>query len=92
MGTNPTGCAEWERDFDPVTEQPYPTPASYLTEPRNVCLLDQASLFLHIATPDDIEHERQQMEYLHRQQLAVHDIEVVTRSGARCTRVTWQCL
>jgi hypothetical protein len=55
-------------------------------------LLSDASLFLHIATPDDIEHERQYMEYLHRQQLAVHDIEVVTRSGARCTRVTWQCL
>lgn len=22
MGTNSTGCTEWERDFDPVTEQP----------------------------------------------------------------------
>jgi hypothetical protein len=22
MGTNPTGCTEWERDFDPATEQP----------------------------------------------------------------------
>lgn len=55
-------------------------------------LLDQASLFLHIATKDDIEHERQQMEYLHGKQLAVHDIEITTRSGARCTRVTWRCL
>jgi hypothetical protein len=24
MGTNPTGCTEWERDYDPITEQPYP--------------------------------------------------------------------
>jgi hypothetical protein len=23
MGTNPTGCTEWERDFDPVTEKPF---------------------------------------------------------------------
>lgn len=22
MGTNLTGCTEWERDFDPITEQP----------------------------------------------------------------------
>lgn len=22
MGTNSTGCTEWERDFDPTTEQP----------------------------------------------------------------------
>jgi hypothetical protein len=22
MGTNPTGCTEWERDYDPITEQP----------------------------------------------------------------------
>lgn len=22
MGTNATGCTEWERDYDPVTEQP----------------------------------------------------------------------
>lgn len=24
MGTNSTGCTEWERDFDPKTEQPRP--------------------------------------------------------------------
>jgi len=23
MGTNSTGCTEWERDYDPVTEQPH---------------------------------------------------------------------
>jgi hypothetical protein len=26
MGTNSTGCAEWERDFDPETEQPMDAP------------------------------------------------------------------
>jgi hypothetical protein len=26
MGTNSTGCTEWERDFDPVTEQPMTPP------------------------------------------------------------------
>ena len=59
---------------------------------RNVELLKQASLFLFVATPDDIEHERQQMERWHGEQLVVFDVEIVTRSGARCTRVTWQCL
>lgn len=24
MGTNSTGCTEWERDYDPMTEQPKP--------------------------------------------------------------------
>ena len=23
MGTNSTGCTEWERDYDPMTEQPH---------------------------------------------------------------------
>jgi len=27
MGTNSTGCTEWERDYDPVTEQPIEEPA-----------------------------------------------------------------
>ena len=26
MGTNPTGCTEWERDFDPATEKPMEAP------------------------------------------------------------------
>lgn len=26
MGSNSTGCTEWERDFDPMTEQPYQGP------------------------------------------------------------------
>jgi hypothetical protein len=59
---------------------------------KTVDLLDQASLFLHIATPKDIEHERQQMEAQYDRQLAVHEIEHPTHSGARCTRVTWEVL
>lgn len=59
---------------------------------HTINLLDEASLFLHVATPDDIEHERQQMEYRHRLPLGIHTIEVVTHSGTRCTRVTWEVL
>jgi hypothetical protein len=58
-----------------------------------VHLLEQGSLWFSAkVSVEDIEHERQQMEYLHRQQLAVHSIETVTHSGARCTRVTWEVL
>lgn len=63
-----------------------------MTGTLTVELLEEGSLFLHIATPDDIEHERQQMEARHRQRLAVHCIETVSLSGARCSRVTWRCL
>lgn len=63
-----------------------------MTHHVNVELLEFASLFLHIATPDDIEHERQQIEALHEQQLAVYRISHPTRSGTRCTRVEWECL
>ena len=59
---------------------------------RNVELLKHASLFLFVANADDIEAERQRLEMQHGEQLAVFDVEIVTRSGARCTRVTWQCL
>lgn len=79
MGTNSTGCTEWERDFDPVTEQPI-----------TYDVLDQASLFLRIATADDIEHERQKIEYELGERIAVHDIETVLRQGVRCTRVSWK--
>jgi hypothetical protein len=57
-----------------------------------ITVLEQASLFLHLATPDDIEHERQQLEAQHECPLEVLEVEVVTRSGARLTRVTWQCV
>lgn len=63
-----------------------------MSDHQTINLLGQASLFLHIATRDDIEHERQQMERDHGERLAVFEVETVTRSGARCTRVTWQCL
>jgi hypothetical protein len=55
-------------------------------------LLELGSLFLHVATPDDIEHERQQMEAVHQRRLEVHQIETVCLSGTRCSRVTWRCL
>jgi hypothetical protein len=44
MGTNPTGCTEWERDFDPMTEQPTPsgTDAFTLAENARVKRVDMA--------------------------------------------------
>jgi hypothetical protein len=57
---------------------------------RTVELLDAASLFLWVATPEDIEQERQRLEAEHDKTLAVHEIEHPTHSGARCTRVTWE--
>lgn len=30
MGTNSTGCTEWERDFDPATELPYPSKSEWV--------------------------------------------------------------
>jgi hypothetical protein len=57
-----------------------------------VDLLDAASLFLWVATPDDIEHERQRMGALYRERLAVHEITYPVHSGKRCTRVEWKCL
>jgi hypothetical protein len=54
-------------------------------------LLDYASMWI---TPrvhdDDIEHERQQMEAKYKKKLEVHQREIVTRSGAQCTRVEWR--
>lgn len=55
-------------------------------------LLPVCSLFIKRATPDDIEFERQALEAEYHQQLKVFEVESVTRSGARCTRVSWECL
>ena len=55
-------------------------------------VLEEASLFLHPASPEDIEHERQEMEARHDMRLAIHESESVTRSGATCTRITWRIL
>jgi len=57
---------------------------------HTVDLLDAASLFLWVATPDDIKQERQRLEAEHDRQLAVHEVSHPTHSGARCTRVTWE--
>jgi hypothetical protein len=55
-----------------------------------VDLLEVNSLFLWIATPEEIEAERQAMEAEHKCCLAVYDVNYETRSGARVTRVVWQ--
>jgi hypothetical protein len=55
-----------------------------------VNVLDYASLFLWVATPEDIEYERQRLEYAYGTKLAVFEINHPTHSGARCTRVTWK--
>ena len=52
-------------------------------------LLKHATLFPYVARPEDIEEERQRLEYEHRHAVEVFEVEQVTRSGARCTRVTW---
>ena len=60
-----------------------------MTRTINVELLDATSLFLYVANPDDIEHERRQMEAQHHCKLEVFEITYPTHSGARCTRVSW---
>jgi hypothetical protein len=63
-----------------------------LISTRTVELLDAASLFLFVASLDDIDQERQQMEAIHECDLLVHEVTYPTHSGARCTRVTWRCI
>lgn len=60
---------------------------------KTVELLDYASMWItpHVHT-DDIEHERQQMEAKYKKKLAVHHIEIVSRSGAQCTRIEWRVI
>jgi hypothetical protein len=55
-----------------------------------VDLLDFASLFLFIATPDDIEAERQHLETIYDEPIEVFEVEHPILSGARCTRVSWR--
>ena len=55
-------------------------------------LLELASVFVWIASPDDIEHERQALEVKHDCKLIAFNIEHPTLSGAVCTRVTWERL
>lgn len=58
---------------------------------RTVELLDYASMWITTrVTKDDIEHERQQMEAKYHKNLAVHQVETVTRSGVPCTRIEWR--
>jgi hypothetical protein len=60
------------------------------THQVNANVLDCASLFLYVATPADIEAERQRLEAERGELIAVFDIAYPTHSGARCTRVTWR--
>ena len=53
-------------------------------------IADFASLFLNIATPDEIKAERTRLEALYGQQLKVFEVEHPTHSGTKCTRVTWE--
>lgn len=58
---------------------------------EKVELLKWASMWLTpYVTPEDIEHERQQMEAKYQRKLAVHEVEIVLRSGAKCTRIEWR--
>ncbi|MBO0719049.1 MAG: hypothetical protein J2P55_17200 [Rhizobiales bacterium] len=53
-------------------------------------VLDFASLFLWVASKDDIEFERQRLEATYQHPIEVFEIEHPTLSGARCTRVSWK--
>lgn len=55
-------------------------------------ILNDASLFPAIATPDEIEQVRQWLEAQRDQTIKVFEIETVTRSGTRCTRVMWEAV
>jgi hypothetical protein len=55
-----------------------------------VKLLKYESLFLKIATPEDIEFERQQLEAMHECRLQVFRKTNETRSGAPVTRIEWE--
>lgn len=41
MSTNATGCTEWERDFDPVTEQPKQVQCSCIASCNEIVPIDQ---------------------------------------------------
>ena len=58
---------------------------------RVVEILEVASCWMIASVhPDDVEHERQQMEAKYRVKLAVHEVERVPRSGVVTTRITWK--
>jgi hypothetical protein len=51
---------------------------------------DYGSLFLHVATKEDIEYERQRVEAEYGRKVAVYRITFETRSGAKVTHVEWE--
>ena len=56
----------------------------------NLNILEVASLFTYVATPEEIEVERQSIEAELDRSIAIYSVEHPTMSGARMTRVTWQ--
>ena len=59
---------------------------------RAADVLGLGSLFLHVATPEDIEYERQAMEAAYGEKLTVFRVTHETRSGAKVTRVEWEVM
>lgn len=60
---------------------------------EQVTLLKWSSMWLTTnVLPEDIEHERQQLEAEYRVSIALHHRETVMRSGVPCTRVEWKVI
>lgn len=57
---------------------------------RAANVLDLGSRFLHVATPEDIEFERQAMEAEYGEKLKVFRVTHDMMSGVRMTRVEWE--
>jgi len=60
---------------------------------KMVEILEVASTWLTTkVTPDDIEHEKQQLEAKYDRQLDVHQTMIVHHSGVPCLRVEWKVI
>lgn len=57
---------------------------------RIVELTDYGSLFLHVASAEDVELERQRVEAEYGRKVAAYRVTHETRSGAKVTRVEWE--
>lgn len=55
-------------------------------------ILKYASFWPFVASKDDIEEERKCLEAEHGCFIEVHSHEIVSRSGASCTRVEWRVI
>ena len=59
---------------------------------ETVELLEYGSLFLKVATPDDIAFEKEQLEAMHDCKIEPYRVTHETRSGARVTRIEWRII